>query len=65
MIMKKITYILLAVLFACVGIISAVLVDGNPYWILLLIISVPGFLVCVVLASSAGSKDGDIPFVGY
>lgn len=63
--MKKTAYILLAVLFACAAVISAVLVDGNPYWILILIISVPGFFVSVVLAARAGSKDGDIPFVGY
>ncbi len=63
--MKKTAYILLAVLFACAAVISAVLVDGNPYWILILIISAPGFFVSVVLAACAGSKDGDIPFVGY
>ena len=63
--MKKTAYILLAVLFACTAVISAVLVDGNPYWILILIISVPGFFLSIVLAACAGSKDGDIPFVGY
>ncbi|WP_319379089.1 hypothetical protein [uncultured Methanocorpusculum sp.] len=63
--MKKPAYILLAVLFACVAVVSSVLVDGNPYWILLLIVSVPGFLISVVLACTTGSKDGDIPFVGY
>jgi len=63
--MKKTAYILLAVLFVCIAVISAVLVDTNPYWILLLVISVPGFLISVVLAACAGSKDGDVPFVGY
>ncbi|MEA5037857.1 hypothetical protein SDC9_35864 [bioreactor metagenome] len=63
--MKKTAYILLAVLFACAAVISAVLVDANPYWVLLLIISIPGFLVSAVLAACAGSKDGDVPFVGY
>ncbi len=63
--MKKPVYILLAVLFACAAVISAVLADGNPYWVLLLIVSVPGFLISVILACTAGSKDGDIPFVGY
>ncbi|HJJ35484.1 MULTISPECIES: hypothetical protein [Methanocorpusculum] len=63
--MKKTAYILLAALFVCTAVISAVLVDANPYWILLLIISVPGFFVSAVLAVCACSKDGDVPFVGY
>ncbi len=63
--MKKITYILFAIIFACVGILSALLVDANPYWVVPLILSVPAFFIAVVLYVSAGTKDGDIPFVGY
>ncbi|HKM41033.1 MAG TPA: hypothetical protein VJY43_00505 [Methanocorpusculum sp.] len=63
--MKKITYILCAIISACVGILSALLVDANPYWVVPLILAVPAFFIAVVLYVSAGTKDGDIPFVGY
>jgi hypothetical protein len=63
--MKKTVYVVFAVFFACLGIISAILVDANPYWIIPLVLSVPGFFASLVLFMTSGTKDGDIPFVGY
>lgn len=63
--MSKTGYYLLALLAFAVGILGLILVQFSIYAVVLTLIGFPGALVLLMLGVSAGSKDGDIPFVGY
>ncbi|MCZ0860390.1 MAG: hypothetical protein O0X93_04645 [Methanocorpusculum sp.] len=63
--MKKSTALALGILFAAIAIVAALFVAQIPALIAVVVISVPAALASLIYWWCAGTKDGDIPFVGY
>lgn len=56
---------MLGILFAAAAIISALFTGPYPALIAVTVISTPAALAALIYWSCAGTKDGDIPFMGY
>ncbi|MDR0981395.1 MAG: hypothetical protein LBL85_06470 [Methanocalculaceae archaeon] len=63
--MKKSTALALGILFAAIAVVSALFVSEIPALIAVVVISSPAALASLIYWWCAGTKDGDIPFVGY
>ncbi|MDR0439097.1 MAG: hypothetical protein LBH02_02625 [Methanocalculaceae archaeon] len=63
--MKKSTTLVLGILFAINTIVAALNISQIPALIIIVVISAPVTITCLIYWWCAGTKDGDIPFVGY
>ena len=63
--MKKSTAFALGILFAAIADVAALLVPETPALIAVVVIPAPADLASLIYGWCAGTKDGDIPFVGY
>ncbi|MDV0443337.1 hypothetical protein [Methanorbis rubei] len=63
--MKKSTAFGLGIVFAAAAIVAALAVAEIPAFIAVVVICIPAALACFIYGWCAGTKDGDIPFVGY
>ena len=63
--MKKSTALALGILFAAIAVGAALFVAEIPVLIAVVVISAPAALASLIYWGRAGTKDGDIPFVGY
>lgn len=63
--MKKSTALALGLLFVVTAVIAALFVSEIPALIAVVVISTPAALASLIYWWCAGTKDGDIPFVGY
>jgi len=63
--MKKSTALALGILFAAIAVGAALFVAEIPALIAVVVISAPAALASLIYWWCAGTKDGDIPFVGY
>jgi hypothetical protein len=63
--MKKSTTLILGSLFAVISVITMLNVSQIPALIVVVVISSPATLACLIYWWCAGTKNGDIPFVGY
>ena len=63
--MKKITALILGLLFAVLAVVSGILAVTVPAAVVLTVLCVPASLACCIFWWCAGTREGDIPFVGY
>ncbi len=63
--MKKSTALILGVLFAVAAVTAALFVAEIPALIAVVVICTPAALAAFIYWWCAGTRDGDIPFVGY
>lgn len=63
--MKKSTVLVLGILFGALAVGAALFVPEIPALIAVVVIAVPAALASLTYWWCAGTKDGDIPFVGY
>lgn len=63
--MKKRTALSLGILFAVLAVGSGMLAVTVPAAIVLTVVCVPAALACCIFWWCAGTREGDIPFVGY
>ena len=63
--MKKTTALILGIHFAVLAVTAALFVTRMPVLIAVVVITTPAALASFIYWWCAGTKDGDIPFVGY
>ncbi|HJJ99064.1 MAG TPA: hypothetical protein O0X23_02480 [Methanocorpusculum sp.] len=63
--MKKSSALALGILFAAIAVSTALFVEEIPVLIAAVAISAPAAIASLIYWWCAGTKDGDIPFVGY
>ncbi|MDR3101773.1 MAG: hypothetical protein LBU24_00825 [Methanocalculaceae archaeon] len=63
--MKKSTALAFGILFGAFAVTAALFVSHIPALITVVVISVPAAMASLIYWLCAGTKKGDIPFVGY